>query len=262
MPVVEDAAQAHGRRPRRRAPGALGDAATSASTPRRTSARFGDAGAVPRDDHEIADKVADAALPRLPRQGAERSATTRASTSCRPRSCGCCCRTSTTGPSTAAPRRRRYADSRPGEMGRPAPADSGRRPGLAPLRDRTDRSELLERALPEAGIGARSYYRVPVHRQPAMASSRRRAAAGHRGGRPHPPRHPHQRSDHPRAGAARSSARSPDAHLGRPDQQPARARPAPGRRAAARGGARRAGHGARLRPDGRAVPRATGWTPR
>ena len=28
------------------------------------------------------------------------------------------------------------------------------------------------RALAEAGIGARSYYRVPVHRQPAMAAWR------------------------------------------------------------------------------------------
>jgi dTDP-4-amino-4,6-dideoxygalactose transaminase len=34
---------------------------------------------------------------------------------------------------------------------------------------RSERSEELEGALPEAGVGARSYYRVPVHQQPAMA---------------------------------------------------------------------------------------------
>ena len=57
--------------------------------------------------------AADAALPRLARQGrpSSRSATTRASTSCRPRSCACSCRTSTLG--RRPPRAARAATRRP-----------------------------------------------------------------------------------------------------------------------------------------------------
>ena len=35
---------------------------------------------------------------------------------------------------------------------------------------RTEDPDAASRALADAGIGARSYYRVPVHRQPAMAA--------------------------------------------------------------------------------------------
>jgi dTDP-4-amino-4,6-dideoxygalactose transaminase len=37
---------------------------------------------------------------------------------------------------------------------------------------RADAPDALARRLEEAGIGTRSYYRVPVHRQPAMAPYR------------------------------------------------------------------------------------------
>jgi dTDP-3-amino-3,4,6-trideoxy-alpha-D-glucose transaminase len=33
---------------------------------------------------------------------------------------------------------------------------------------RSDRADALEAALADAGVGARGYYRTPVHRQPAM----------------------------------------------------------------------------------------------
>src|SRR5947207_1536544 len=62
-----------------------------------------------------------------------------------------------------------YADARLGEWADLPQATPGADPAWHLYVIRTDQSEDLERALPGAGIGARSYYRVPVHRQPAMA---------------------------------------------------------------------------------------------
>ena len=114
----------------------------------------------------------DAALPRLARQGhlPARWATTRAWTSCRRRSSACSSRTSTTGPRTG----RRSAAGTP----RPGWATSSRCPSRRRARRRrgtctcraSERADELLAGLQAAGIGARPYYRVPIHRQPAMAS--------------------------------------------------------------------------------------------
>ena len=101
------------------------------------------------------------------------------------------------------------------------------------------------------GVGARGYYRVPVHRQPAMARFAHGAELpGHRGGRPHATWRCRWARSSPRT---RSARWSPRARLGRPDQQPPRARHAPADRGDARGRARGGGHRARLRADARAV---------
>jgi dTDP-3-amino-3,4,6-trideoxy-alpha-D-glucose transaminase len=62
-----------------------------------------------------------------------------------------------------------YADAGLGEWAELPRATAGADPAWHLYVIRSERSEQLERVLPQAGIGARSYYRVPVHLQPAMA---------------------------------------------------------------------------------------------
>ena len=89
LPVVEDAAQAAGTTSRDGRPGALGTIATFSFYPSKNLGAFGDGGAVATRDATLADARPHAALPRLAptRSPTPRWATTRASTSCRPRSC-------------------------------------------------------------------------------------------------------------------------------------------------------------------------------
>jgi len=62
-----------------------------------------------------------------------------------------------------------YADAGLGEWAELPTPTPGADPAWHLYVIRSEHAEALEQALPEAGIGARSYYRVPVHRQPAMA---------------------------------------------------------------------------------------------
>ena len=105
-------------------------------------------------------------------------------------------------------------------------------------------------ALAERGVGARAYYRVPVHRQPAMARFAARRAARHRRGGPHGPgaadgHRPHRRGGRRGGRGVRvwvDLTNSPHVLVMRAaDRGHARGRP--------RGG----GHRARLRPDAGAV---------
>ena len=69
VPVLEDAAQAAGTRCATGRPGALGSAATFSFFPSKNLGCFGDGGAITTDDDALAERRADAALPRLARQG-------------------------------------------------------------------------------------------------------------------------------------------------------------------------------------------------
>ncbi len=169
VPVVEDAAQAAGTTVDGRRPGALGTIATFSFFPSKNLGAFGDGGAITTSDSELADRVRmlrfhgswdkstyehvgfnsrldelQAAilrvqLPHLETWCAARRATARA-----------------------------YAEAGLGDVVRlPKPA-----PGCDPAWHlyvvRHERADALADALKAADIGARPYYRVPVHRQPAM----------------------------------------------------------------------------------------------
>ena len=174
-PVVEDAAQAAGsQRAGRARPARSARSRRSPSTRRRTSARSATAARSRRATTTLADRVADAALPRLARQGHLRAgrlqlAPRRAAGGDPARAAA---RTSTTGPT------HRRAGRRAGTP-RPGWASSSRCPSRRRARRRrgTCTSSAAERADELLGGPARPpasarapYYRVPVHRQPAMAS--------------------------------------------------------------------------------------------
>ena len=126
-----------------------------------------------------------------------------------------------------------------GEHARAAAADRRRRARLPPLRRALRaRAAGRPRLLPHAGA------------PPAGGRAIGRGAARHRGGRSHELRPADGNRPHARTRSARSSKH---ARLGRPDQQPPRARDAAADRGDARGRARGGGHRARLRPDARAV---------
>ena len=175
VPVLEDAAQAAGSTLDGARAGALGTAATFSFFPSKNLGAFGDGGAIVTRDDEIADRVRmlrfhgswdkvtyehvgynsrldelQAAilrvqLPELDRWAAGRRAAGRA-----------------------------YEESGLADVVTlPAPA-----PGASPAWHlyvvRSERVDALEAALRAAGIGVKAYYRLPIHRQPAM----RELAAG------------------------------------------------------------------------------------
>ena len=171
VPVLEDAAQAAGARRNGGRAGGFGAAATFSFFPSKNLGAFGDAGAVATDDGDLAERVRmlrfhgsrdketfelvgrnsrldelQAALLRVQLPELEGWAESRRGVA------------------------RAYADAGLGELvGLPQPVD-GAKPAWHLFVVRHDDAEGLERALNDAGIGARRYYTVPVHRQPAMAS--------------------------------------------------------------------------------------------
>ena len=170
VPVLEDAAQAAGARRNGRRAGGFGTAATFSFFPSKNLGAFGDAGAVVTDDDELAERVRmlrfhgsrdkqtfelvgrnsrldelQAALLRVQLPELDRWAEARRAVA------------------------RAYAEAGLGEVvALPEPVQ-GAEPAWHLFVVRHDHAEGLERALNEAGIGARRYYAVPVHRQPAMA---------------------------------------------------------------------------------------------
>jgi dTDP-4-amino-4,6-dideoxygalactose transaminase len=171
VPVLEDAAQAAGARRNGRRAGGFGAAATFSFFPSKNLGAFGDAGAVATDDGDLAERVRmlrfhgsrdketfelvgrnsrldelQAALLRVQLPELEGWAESRRGVA------------------------RAYAEAGLGElMGLPRAVD-GAEPAWHLFVVRHGDAEGLERALTDAGIGARRYYTVPVHRQPAMAS--------------------------------------------------------------------------------------------
>jgi dTDP-3-amino-3,4,6-trideoxy-alpha-D-glucose transaminase len=171
VPVLEDAAQAAGSVGRDGRPGALGSIATFSFYPSKNLGAFGDGGAVTTDDpafddavrvlrfHGSEDKVTYTEVGYNSRLDELQAAILRVQL---PELEG-----------WAEARRRVgdwYAEAGLGELATlPAPTD-GARPAWHLYVIRHLRADALERALAAAGIGAKGYYRVPVHRQPAMAS--------------------------------------------------------------------------------------------
>jgi dTDP-4-amino-4,6-dideoxygalactose transaminase len=170
VPVLEDAAQAAGARRNGRRAGGFGAAATFSFFPSKNLGAFGDAGAVVTDDGELAERV------RMLRFHGSRDKQTFELVG----------RNSRLDELQAALLRvqlpeldgwaqarlavaQAYADAGLGELvALPAPVQ-GAEPAWHLFVVRHAAAESLERALNEAGIGARRYYAVPVHRQPAMA---------------------------------------------------------------------------------------------
>jgi|tagenome__1003787_1003787.scaffolds.fasta_scaffold20883464_1 dTDP-4-amino-4,6-dideoxygalactose transaminase len=175
VPVLEDAAQAAGSMLGDGHAGALGTAATFSFFPSKNLGAFGDGGAIVTSDDEIADRV------RMLRFHGSRDKVTYDYVGYNSR----------LDDLQAAilrvqlPELDRWADGRRAagrayeEAGLadvvtlPSPA-----PGASPAWHlyvvRSERVDALEAALREAGVGVKAYYRVPVHRQPAM----RELAAG------------------------------------------------------------------------------------
>ena len=176
VPVVEDAAQAAGAELDGRRAGALGTAATFSFFPSKNLPCLGDGGAVATHDDDVAEiarrlrfhgstdkkthtevgynsrldslqaAVLRVLLPELEEWTAARNRVADA-----------------------------YAASEAGEHVALPAAGPGARHAWHLYVARSDRADELAAALAAAGIGARGYYRTPVHRQPAMAEYARGA---------------------------------------------------------------------------------------
>jgi len=171
LPVVEDAAQAIGSIGPDGRPGALGTVATFSFYPSKNLGAFGDGGAVTTGDEGLAERVRtlrfhgsrdkvsyeqigynsrldelQAAILRVQLPEVERWATHRHDVG------------------------EWYSQAGLGALaGLPRPTE-GARPAWHLYVVRHERAEELAKALGAAGIGARGYYRTPIHRQPAMTA--------------------------------------------------------------------------------------------
>ena len=170
LPVVEDAAQAAGASLGERRAGSIGDVATFSFYPSKNLPGFGDGGAVVTDDDDVAqlarrlrfhgsdDKVTFVEVGYNSRLDELQAAALRVLL---PELDG-----------WSAIRRsvaEAYAREGLGELVRLPVAVPGAAPAHHLFVVRRDRPDELRSALAERRIGARGYYRIPVHRQPAMA---------------------------------------------------------------------------------------------
>jgi dTDP-4-amino-4,6-dideoxygalactose transaminase len=170
LPVLEDAAQAAGARCNSGMAGTLGDVATFSFYPSKNLGAFGDGGAVVTDDDEIAhvarslgfhgsrDKETFQYVGYNSRLDAMQAAILR----------------------VLLPHLDRWCDGRRAAGAAYVAAGVGRHVGLPVVPDGSEpawhlfavthpRADDLLEALAARGVGARGYYRVPLHRQPAMA---------------------------------------------------------------------------------------------
>jgi dTDP-3-amino-3,4,6-trideoxy-alpha-D-glucose transaminase len=169
--VLEDAAQAVGASLHGRKAGTVGDAATFSFFPSKNLFCLGDGGAIATDDEVVATKA------RLLRHHGSEDKTTY-------RAIGFNSRLDSIQAAALRAvlprldelnaRRRAVAAAYEGAgLGRHVALPSTP-PGVEPVHHlyvtRAESPDALMRKLEEVGIEARSYYRVPVHRQPAMAA--------------------------------------------------------------------------------------------
>src|SRR6201996_2564752 len=170
VPVLEDAAQAAGARSDGRMAGALGDAATFSFYPSKNLGAFGDGGAIPSDDDRVAelcrslrfhgsrDKQTFDHVGYNSRLDAVQAAILRVLL---PQLDGWC-----DGRRAAAGA---YVNAGLGEFVDLPLVPAGVDPAWHLYVVTHPRADELLAALGAAGVGARSYYRRPLHRQPAMA---------------------------------------------------------------------------------------------
>jgi dTDP-3-amino-3,4,6-trideoxy-alpha-D-glucose transaminase len=171
LPVVEDAAQAAGSTGPDGRPGALGTVATFSFYPSKNLGAFGDGGAVTTSDAALAERV------RTLRFHGSRDKVTYTEVGYNSRLDelqAAVLRVMLPHLNAWAEHRARagtwYAEAGLGELcalPRPAP---GSRPAWHLYVVRHPRADELVAALGERGVGARVYYRTPIHRQPAMAA--------------------------------------------------------------------------------------------
>jgi len=170
VPVLEDAAQAAGTvLEDGRRPGALGTIATWSFYPSKNLGAFGDGGAVTTNDDILAEAV------RTLRFHGSRDKQTFEMVGHNSRldelQAGIL-RVQLPHLDTWADGRRagaqHYEDAGLGELVTLPKATAGARPAWHLYVVRSERADELRAALNDAGIGARAYYRVPAHLQPAM----------------------------------------------------------------------------------------------
>jgi dTDP-4-amino-4,6-dideoxygalactose transaminase len=173
IPVLEDAAQALGTRSALGRPGSLGTAATFSFFPSKNLGGFGDGGAITTSDPQIAerarrlrfhgsrDKQTFEAVGYNSRLDAIQAAVLRVQLPYLD--------TWSDGRRAAAGA---YARAGLGELVSLPQATEGAEPAwhLYVIRDSTP--DALSEALQAEGVGARGYYRVPTHEQPAMREFR------------------------------------------------------------------------------------------
>jgi dTDP-4-amino-4,6-dideoxygalactose transaminase len=170
LPVVEDAAQAAGARLGDKRAGALGDAATFSFFPSKNLPCLGDGGAIATDDDELAGRA------RVLRFHGSKDKDTFTEVGYNSR----------LDELQAAALRVLLPELDGWNASRREAAAAYEREGLAEHAElprsvdgaehvyhlyvvRHERADELRDALAAKGIGARAYYRVPIHRQPAMA---------------------------------------------------------------------------------------------
>jgi dTDP-4-amino-4,6-dideoxygalactose transaminase len=170
VPVLEDSAQAAGAVTAQGRPGTLGTAATFSFFPSKNLGCFGDGGAITTNDDAIAERV------RMLRFHGSYDKTTFEHVGYNSR----------LDELQAAVLRVQLPHLDAWSDGRRAAAEHYARAGLGELVDpptptpgtepawhlfvvKHERADELAAALAEAGIGTKAYYRVPTHRQPAMA---------------------------------------------------------------------------------------------
>jgi dTDP-4-amino-4,6-dideoxygalactose transaminase len=169
VPVLEDAAQAAGSFTEAGRPGALGAAATFSFFPSKNLPCFGDGGAVTTDDEELAERV------RILRFHGSRDKSTYEELGYNSRLDELQAAVLRVGlPHLDEWARGRneagahYERAGLGELvSLPRPTE-GCTPAWHLFVIRHERADALASALNERGHGNRAYYRVPVHRQPAM----------------------------------------------------------------------------------------------
>ena len=170
LALVEDAAQAFGATSAARLR-PLGDVATFSFFPTKNLPTFGDGGLVttPRRRRRRARAARCASTARGTSRRSSRSATTRASTSCRRRCCACSCRGSTAGTPRRQAAAARYATLGLGEHVDAAAAP--RRRTLPPLHGAASPSatRVVAGAAGGAASAAASTTARPLHLQPVFA---------------------------------------------------------------------------------------------
>ena len=169
LPVIEDAAQAAGSSAHGKTAGTIGHAATFSFFPSKNFPCLGDGGAVVTDDDELAD------LARRLRFHGSRDKQTHTEIGWNSRLDAIQAGVMRVllpelGGWTEARRHAAamYEEAGLGQLVQLPEATTGSEPAWHLYVVRHDRADALIAGLNEAGIEARGYYRMPVHRQPAM----------------------------------------------------------------------------------------------